>query len=117
MAPGQSINIPGIVSLPAAALGDQEKFSTCVFSSESVEKSVPLHKISIYHQYLVQAIPHHLGITLRYVNHSKTEDVWRTNQRPQTEDEDQADAHKAPAREGEAYDHGLGNIIKSTIAG
>ena len=73
ISPGASINMPAQVLLPI--LGPQDKknfaYSTFVFSSESAQKSTPLHKISIYWQY--QTLPHDLRITLRFVNHFKTE--------------------------------------------
>ena len=71
--PGASVNMPSQVLLPVA--GPQERkcflYNTFVFSSENIQKDVPLHKIAIYWQY--QSIPHDFKITLRYVNHFKTE--------------------------------------------
>ena len=71
--PGASVNIPAQVLLPTLAPQEKKNFaySTFVFSSESIQKNIPLHKISIYWQY--QTLPHDLKITLRFVNHFKTE--------------------------------------------
>ena len=71
--PGASVNMPAQVLLPTLAPQERKNFaySTFVFSSESVQKDIPLHKISIYWQY--QTLPHDLRITLRFVNHFKTE--------------------------------------------
>ena len=53
-------------------------YSTFVFSSEQVQKSVPLHKISVYFQY--QTLGCDLKVTLRFVNHFKTEQIIFTFQ-------------------------------------
>ena len=71
--PGDSVNIPAQVILPSCGSQNKECFiySTFVFSSEQLQKSIPLHKISIYYQY--QTLSADLKVTLRFVNHFKTE--------------------------------------------
>ena len=73
--PGGSLNIPGQIILPSCGSSNKECFiySTFVFSSEQLQKSVPLHKISIYYQY--QTLAADLKVTLRFVNHFKTEQL------------------------------------------
>ena len=73
--PGGSVNIPAQIILPS--LGEKNKecfiYSTFVFSSEQLQKEVPLHRISIYYQY--QTLSCDLKVTLRFVNHFKTEQI------------------------------------------
>ena len=75
LSPGQAINLPAVVRLPAAPTRMHQEFSynPFVFSSEAVEKNTPLHKISVFHQY--QFIPSDLHVVLRCVNHHKGEKI------------------------------------------
>ena len=69
--PGSAANIPAIVKPPFQEAFQQYKYSTLCFHSESLQREVPLDKISVYYQY--QNLNHDLRLTLRFCNHAKSE--------------------------------------------
>ena len=69
--PGSAANIPAVVKPPFQEAFQQYKYSTLCIHSESLQKEVPLDKISVYYQY--QNLNHDLRLVLRFCNHSKSE--------------------------------------------